>query len=718
MKHKIRIPKLGTRLLLAVCTITCFATHSQEVDITSSDRFSQQVIEAGGRVDFVFGDDREFAQSHASTIVQAADGSLLCAWFGGTEEKNPDVGVWMSTFRENTWSKPVRAAKVDNRAHWNPVLFRDETDTLYHFFKVGVDEIQWSTFWSSSVDNGRNWSAAVELVPGDVGGRGPVKNKMIQLRDGTWLAPASLEYKRGKREVWDAFSDWSTDKGKTWTRSENFKVPAGAKESRDRRFRGVGAIQPTFWESKPGKVHALLRTGSGLIWRTDSMDGGRTWSPYSATDLPNNNSGFDALRLEDGRVLLVYNPIGKNWGARTPLDLAVSEDNGHTWRTIAHLEDDPDPDSEYSYPAIVKTEEGVAISYTWNRTSIRSWQIPMELLQAKLPQDREREKISSKPGDSNHGFVFIDAPFDQCHASTIVDTPAGVVAAWFGGTKEGADDVGIWVSRHEGKWTDPIEVANGIQYKGKRYPCWNPVLFQVPNGPLMLFYKVGEHPRNWWGELTMSYDGGRVWTQSRRLPEGIFGPINNKPVLLPDGALVCPSSTEDDGWRVHFEITRDWGISWERTAPVGGAEQFDAIQPAILVHTDGRLQALSRCREDRITSCWSHDGGETWGPMTATDLPNPNSGIDAVTLSDGRHLVVYNHTLRHEGSPKNREMLNVAISDDGNTWRRVLTLENEADSEFSYPAVIQSADGLIHITYTWKRERIKHVMLNPGELED
>ena len=349
------------------------ATPAKDV---SAKAFEERVAQAGGHVAFVFEDDRPFAQCHASTIVQAADGRILCAWFGGTEEKNPDVGVWQSRFDGTGWSKPESAAKATPEAHWNPVLFRDAQDVVSLFFKAGVDEVHWSTYWMQSTDGGDTWSEPKELVPGDVGGRGPVKNKPITLADGTWLAPASLEVKEGKREIWTAFSDYSTDGGKNWTRSADFEVD----KSKGREYRGPGAIQPTFWESKPGHVHALLRTGAGVVWRTDSTDGGRTWGEVYATDLPNNNSGIDALRLEDGRVLLVYNPVGKNWGARTPLDLAVSDDNGVTWKTIAHLEDDPDQDSEYSYPAIVRTRDGIAVCYTWQRQRIRAWLIPLEAL--------------------------------------------------------------------------------------------------------------------------------------------------------------------------------------------------------------------------------------------------------------------------------------------------------------------------------------------------
>lgn len=106
----------------------------------------------------------------------------------------------------------------------------------------------------------------------------------------------------------------------------------------------------------------------------------------------------------------------------------------------------------------------------------------------------------------------------------------------------------------------------------------------------------------------------------------------------------------------------------------------------------------------------------TWSEMTATTLPNPSSGIDAVTLRDGRHLLVYNHTVRGGPSPRGREMLNVAVTRDGVEWKAALLLENEK-GEFSYPAVIQTADGKVHITYTHRRRKVKHVVVDPAKLE-
>ncbi|NOX53998.1 MAG: exo-alpha-sialidase [Planctomycetes bacterium] len=317
-------------------------------------------------------------------------------------------------------------------------------------------------------------------------------------------------------------------------------------------------------------------------------------------------------------------------------------------------------------------------------------------------------------------FVFEKAPFKECHASTIVQTGDGtLVAAWFGGTREGKPDVGIWVSRCvDGCWTSPVEMATGEQQDGKRFPCWNPVLFQPPGeAPLMLFFKVGPSPRAWWGELMASTDGGQTWEMRQRLPEGFLGPIRSKPVLLPDRTLLCGSSTEHDGWRVHFELVKHPGKDWQRVDVPEGRRKFNAIQPTILKHADGRLQALCRTKESVIAVTWSKDNGRSWSPLEPTTLPNPNAGIEAVTLADGRFLLVYNHLGSGPSGWGRRGMLNLAISKDGITWQAALVLEQERGAEFSYPAAVQTPDGLVHITYTWKRRRIKHVVVDPRKLK-
>ena len=313
-------------------------------------------------------------------------------------------------------------------------------------------------------------------------------------------------------------------------------------------------------------------------------------------------------------------------------------------------------------------------------------------------------------------FIFESGSFAECHASTIEQAGDRLVAAWFGGTKEGHPDVGIWVSaRTDDGWPEPVEVANGVQHEGKRYPCWNPVIYQPESGPLLLFYKVGPTPRDWWGMLMTSTDKGETWSQPRRLPEDILGPVKNKPIALAGGDLLCPSSSEHDGWRVHFERTPNLGATWSLIGPVNDGVRLSAIQPTLLSYPDGRMQALCRSKQKVVLQTWSDDEGRSWSPLAPTMLPNPNSGIDGVTLADGRQLLVYNHTVRNEISRSGRSFLNVAISMDGQDWKAALVLEDEP-GEFSYPAVIAAADGLVHITYTWKRRRIKHVALDPGQL--
>jgi len=315
-------------------------------------------------------------------------------------------------------------------------------------------------------------------------------------------------------------------------------------------------------------------------------------------------------------------------------------------------------------------------------------------------------------------FIYVaeDVPFESCHASTIEEIKDGLIVSWFGGTAEKNPDVGIWVSRFlDEKWTKPVEVADGVQHKDLRYPAWNPVLFNT-GSEVKLFYKVGPNPRDWWGEVISSLDNGITWSESRRLPEEIWGPIKNKPVLLSNGDLLCPSSTETVGWRVHMEISSDMGSSWERTRALNDGKKQGAIQPTVLIHPNGKLQILSRSEGKMILSSWSSDNGRTWSKFEPIMLPNPNSGIDGVTLEDGRHILIYNHLKKNWGG---RNVLNLAVSKDGINWDAAILLENDPDSdgEYSYPAVIQTKDRMVHIIYTWNRKTIKHVVVDPSKLK-
>ena len=309
-------------------------------------------------------------------------------------------------------------------------------------------------------------------------------------------------------------------------------------------------------------------------------------------------------------------------------------------------------------------------------------------------------------------FIKDHEPKKEVHASTIAESGDYLVTAWFGGTREKNKDVCIYVSRKlkkDGGWSPAHPVASGLQQDLTRHPCWNPVLFQPKEGPLMLFYKVGPDPRTWWGMLKLSDDNGRSWSEARRLPKTFDGPVKNKPVQLADGSILCGSSTEYDGWRVHFEKTSDLGKTWERIGPVNDGRAINSIQPSILFLGGNKLMAVGRTKEKKVFSISSKDNGATWDKMRLLDIPNPNSGTDAVTLKDGRHVMIYNHT------PRGRSPLNVGVSTDGINWKNVLKLETEK-GEFSYPAVIQGSDGLVYITYTWKRDNVRFVVVDPKKL--
>ena len=305
-------------------------------------------------------------------------------------------------------------------------------------------------------------------------------------------------------------------------------------------------------------------------------------------------------------------------------------------------------------------------------------------------------------------FITENPPFASCHASTIVSLPGNrMAAAWFAGPYESNPEVNIWMSFGEGgKWQAPYVIADGIVNDTLRYALWNPVLFRNRQGRLVLFYKMGPSPREWWGMMKTSADEGKTWTSAERLPGEMLGPIKNKPVQLRDGSLLYPTSSESvvgNKWHIHMEKSDKDGRNWRKIAV--NNDSFGAIQPSILLHPRGRMQLLCRSRQGYIVQSWSTDNGETWSTVTRTNLPNPNSGTDAVTLKNGKHLLVYNPLQR------GRNKLHVAISQDGINWKDIHVLENETQGEFSYPAVIQSPDGIIHITYTHQRKKIKHVAL-------
>ena len=306
-------------------------------------------------------------------------------------------------------------------------------------------------------------------------------------------------------------------------------------------------------------------------------------------------------------------------------------------------------------------------------------------------------------------FVYESAPFPECHASTLVETNDGILAAWFGGTRERNPDVSIYTARlANGKWATPIMVADGVVDEKLRYPTWNPVLFQNKPNQLTLFYKVGPSPREWWGAYKTSSDQGKTWSSEVKLEKGFLGPIKNKSVFLPNGEILHPSSFETDkAWTTHMEKSDANLENWRKIEIANGS--FNAIQPTVLFHPDGKIQLLSRTQEGKVGVNYSEDQGETWSRMQGGSLINNNSGIDGLTLKSGYHLLVCNPLT--EG----RNKLSLMGSEDGISWNELFVLEDQASGEFSYPAIIQAKDGTVHLTYTYNRKKIKYVSLQISE---
>lgn len=375
---------------------------------------------------------------------------------------------------------------------------------------------------------------------------------------------------------------------------------------------------------------------------------------------------------------------------------------------------------------------------------------------------------NNRAGILTDQFLYETASFPECHGSTILELDNGdLVASFFGGTKEKNPDCVIWVCRKPKgatEWTAPEIAADGVfnlndpniakaglsginaettpaskgpvgphfdgdMENSRRKACWNPVLFRIPGSDeIMLFYKIGSSVGDWTGWVVKSNDGGKTWSKREPLPDGILGPIKNKPEYI-NGRIIAPSSREGKGWRAWIEYSDDGGKTWSSTGelPTDSTFRSDrdyiepiyAIQPSILKLKDGRLQILCRTRNSKIATSYSSDNGTTWTPITLIDMPNNNSGTDAVTLDDGTHVLIYNDFATIPGTPKGvRNPLCVAVSEDGTNWTNVLTLEDSPVSQYSYPSIIQGKDGKLHAVYTWRRQRIKYSEIDPKQLEN
>lgn len=297
--------------------------------------------------------------------------------------------------------------------------------------------------------------------------------------------------------------------------------------------------------------------------------------------------------------------------------------------------------------------------------------------------------------------------FPSCHASTIVELPDGsLMVAWYAGSEEGADDVAVLMSRYDlgaGKWSEPVVLADT---PGK--PEGNPVLWVTPENQLRLYYMTMEGDS--WETCQInaihSDDAGKTWSKPISLESELGFMLRNKPLFLTNGDILLPIYDERK-WASLFWISSDKGQTWQKSEYL--LSEPGNIQPTVIQRKDGSLFSLMRTGKQggRLWCTYSSDNGRTWAEPVQSQLRNPNAACDMVKLHDGSVILVFNDT------EHGRSNLNVAISmDEGKTWQANFFLENEANKEFSYPAVIQTWDGKIHITYTYLRTHIKHVVLS------
>ena len=346
---------------------------------------------------------------HGSCLTALPNGSLLCVWFGGSREGAADTEIYFSVGRPRytavkekkpdsgrehihdgrvqetlevscDWTEPVCITNMPE-ACWNPVLLVQHEHVLL-FFKTGNKIADWKTMVMLSRTDPVYWGHPRPLVPGDAtGGRGPVRTKPILLPSGRICAGGSIE-----RGEWQCFCDYSDNYGITWNRTAllglnllALNLPEAGEHGQAepvavselpplsaQSFNGRGVIQPVIWQEM-GRLHMYMRSTEGYIYSSVSEDEGKHWTDPQPTELYNNNSGFDVIRVPGGRLFLACNPVRGNWGARTPLALFMGREDGSCWEMFLRLEKGT---GEFSYPSLTYTFNGLWVSYTYNRENI------------------------------------------------------------------------------------------------------------------------------------------------------------------------------------------------------------------------------------------------------------------------------------------------------------------------------------------------------------
>jgi predicted neuraminidase len=319
---------------------------------------------------FAFSPTERFPSCHGSTIVALPNGDLLAACYAGAREKATDVAILCARKPlDREWQAPAVVADTPGKAEGNPVLFLSEEGDVWLFYQTmhgsGEGPTQPGTGWTTcdikrkrSADAGRTWGAD-EVIVSELGYCS--RSKPLMLPNGDILLPIHDERR------WSSLMLVSTDNGFAWRFSQEIDVGSGFEK---------GNIEPTVLLRKDGSVLCYMRSGARLgIWQSVSMDGGWTWSPPELTGLPNADAAVELLGLQSGHALLAFNNTSDG---RTPLTLALSKDDAHSWFALRDAETDP---GEYSYPALIQAANAsIHMTYTYRRTHIRHIEFDEEWL--------------------------------------------------------------------------------------------------------------------------------------------------------------------------------------------------------------------------------------------------------------------------------------------------------------------------------------------------
>lgn len=347
-------------------------------------------------------------QNHASNLLELPDGTLLCTWFGGTQEGVADISIYLARLEKGAgrWSEPEKLSDDSTRSEQNPVLFLAPDHTLWLLWTAQISGNQDTAIvrCRQSQDQGKTWGEIRTLLgqPGTF-----IRQPPIIAANGDWLLPVFYCITE-PGEKWVGNNDYSVvkisaDQGKTWRDSI---VPDS-----------VGCVHMNIVPLADGRLAAFYRSRwADNIYRSVSLDDGQSWSAPRALELPNNNSSIQVAPLADGRLALVYNHAsaanagerrtslydeiedgdggkvvasttshGKTafWGApRAPMTLALSDDGGENWRIVRHLDEGDGycmtnnsldrRNREFSYPSIIQGHDGqLHISYTYFRQAIK-----------------------------------------------------------------------------------------------------------------------------------------------------------------------------------------------------------------------------------------------------------------------------------------------------------------------------------------------------------